>query len=71
MPRNTRPTTAYSVTLRELEVRRVTDVTPGMRRVTLTGAQLDTFTHADGFAEPAFDDDLRLLFAYPGETDPV
>ncbi|MBQ7804783.1 siderophore-interacting protein [Rhodococcus sp. (in: high G+C Gram-positive bacteria)] len=76
MPRNTRPTTAYSVTLRELEVRRVTDVTPGMRRVTLTGAQLDTFTNADGFAEPAFvstgfDDDLRLLFAYPGETDPV
>ncbi len=76
MPRNTRPTTAYSVTLRELEVRRVTEVTPGMRRVTLTGAQLDTFTNADGFAEPAFvstgfDDDLRSLFAYPGETDPV
>ncbi|MFC8934226.1 siderophore-interacting protein [Rhodococcus sp. NPDC057135] len=76
MPRNTRPTTAYPVTLRELEVRRVTDVTPGMRRVTLTGAQLDSFTNADGHVEPAFastgfDDDIRLLFAYPGETDPV
>ena len=76
MPRNTRPTTAYPVTLRELEVRRVTDVTPGMRRVTLTGAQLDAFTNADGHVEPAFastgfDDDIRLLFAYPGETDPV
>ncbi|MDV6276960.1 hypothetical protein R3Q06_26035 [Rhodococcus erythropolis] len=54
MPRNTRPTTAYPVTLRELEVHRVTEVTPGMRRVTLTGAQLDTFTNADGIAEPAF-----------------
>ncbi|MFE5641662.1 siderophore-interacting protein [Rhodococcus sp. NPDC056516] len=76
MPRNTRPTTAYPVTLRELEVRRVTDVTPGMRRVTLTGAQLDSFTNADGHVEPAFastgfDDDIRLLFTYPGETDPV
>ncbi|MFM9258979.1 siderophore-interacting protein [Rhodococcus sp. 5A-K4] len=76
MPRNTRPTTAYPVTLRELEVHRVTEVTPGMRRVTLTGAQLDTFTNADGIAEPAFastgfDDDIRLLFTYPGETDPV
>jgi NADPH-dependent ferric siderophore reductase len=62
--------------LRELEVHRVTEVTPGMRRVTLTGAQLDTFTNADGIAEPAFastgfDDDIRLLFTYPGETDPV
>lgn len=76
MPRNTRPTTAYPVTLRELEVCRVADVTPGMRRVTLTGTQLDTFTNADGHVEPAFtstgfDDDIRLLFAYPGETDPV
>ncbi|MDV8005830.1 siderophore-interacting protein [Rhodococcus sp. IEGM 1318] len=76
MPRNTRPTRAYPVTLRELEVHRVTEVTPGMRRVTLTGAQLDTFTNADGIAEPAFastgfDDDIRLLFTYPGESDPV
>lgn len=72
MPRNTRPTTAYPVTLRELEVHRVTEVTPGMRRVTLTGAQLDTFTNADGIAEPAFastgfDDDIRLLFTYPAK----
>lgn len=76
MPRNTRPTTAYPVTLRELEVCRVADVTPGMRRVTLTGTQLETFTNADGHVEPAFtstgfDDDIRLLFAYPGETGPV
>lgn len=76
MPRNTRPTTAYPVTLRELEVCRVADVTPGMRRVTLTGTQLETFTNADGYVEPAFtstgfDDDIRLLFAYPGEIDPV
>jgi len=47
-----------------------------MRRVTLTGTQLETFTNADGHVEPAFtstgfDDDIRLLFAYPGETDPV
>lgn len=76
MPQSFRPKTEYPVALRELEVLRVTDVTPGMRRVTLTGAQLGAFTTPDGlrnvaFASTGFDDDIRLLFAYPGEREPV
>ncbi|MGB4780400.1 siderophore-interacting protein [Microbacterium sp.] len=64
------------MTLREVAVARAIDVTPGMRRVTLVGAQLEAFTAADGSSQPpfdstGFDDDIRLLFPYPGETEPV
>ncbi|MET7397168.1 siderophore-interacting protein [Dactylosporangium sp. NPDC005572] len=64
------------MTLREVEVVRVVDLTPGMRRVTLAGAQLGEFTSANGFPQPAFDstgfdDDIRLAFCYPGQTEPV
>ncbi|MDK0523287.1 siderophore-interacting protein [Streptomyces sp. ML-6] len=66
----------FPVALRELVVARIVDVTAGMRRVTLTGDQLGTFTSADGtkwppFTSPGFDDDIRLLFPYPGESEPV
>ncbi|MFT3944079.1 MAG: siderophore-interacting protein [Ancrocorticia sp.] len=76
MPRHIRPTTVYPMALRELEVLRVADVTPGMRRVTLTGHQLAAHTTPDGleqkaFASTGFDDDVRLIFPYPGETEPV
>ncbi|MGO1852819.1 MAG: SIP domain-containing protein [Microbacteriaceae bacterium] len=52
------------------------DVTPGMRRITLAGEQLRAFTSANGFPQPAFespgfDDDIRLAFCYPGQTEPV
>nr|WP_257720786.1 siderophore-interacting protein [Microbacterium sp. XT11] len=62
--------------MRELAVRRVVDVTPGMRRVTLAGEQLGEFTGPDGRHHPAFssegfDDDIRLLFPYPGDERPV
>lgn len=55
---------------------RVTDVTPGMRRVTLTGDQLGSVSGADGtifpeFASTGFDDDVRLFFPYPGVDEPV
>ena len=64
------------MTLREVEVIRVTDPTPGMRRITLAGEQLRAFTSTSGFAQPAFestgfDDDIRLVFAYPGQLHPV
>ncbi|MFD4668775.1 SIP domain-containing protein [Lentzea sp. NPDC058450] len=64
------------MTLREVEVLRVVDLTPGMRRVTLGGAQLRAFTSATGFAQPAFeshgfDDDVRLVFRSPGHAEPV
>ncbi|HEX7096848.1 MAG TPA: siderophore-interacting protein, partial [Acidimicrobiales bacterium] len=76
MPKTSRRLTVHPLTLREVTVARVTDLTPGMRRITLAGPQLGPFTSANGFAQPAFDssgfdDSIRLLFCYPGETEPV
>lgn len=76
MPKTSRRLTVHPLTLREAEVVRVIDLTPGMRRVTLAGEQLGAFTSANGFPQPAFDspgfdDDLSLYFPYPGESEPV
>ncbi|WP_344487788.1 siderophore-interacting protein [Glycomyces endophyticus] len=76
MPKTSRRLTVHALTLREVEVVRVADLTPGMRRITLAGAQLREFTSADGHPQPAFDslgfdDDVRLVFPYPGRTEPV
>ncbi len=76
MPKTSRQLTVRPLTLREVQVARVLDLTPGMRRVTLAGAQLRAFTSANGFAQPAFestgfDDDIRLVFCYPGQAEPV
>jgi NADPH-dependent ferric siderophore reductase len=76
MPKTSRRLTVHPPTLRDVEVARVTDLTPGMRRITLTGAQLREFTSANGFAQPAFDssgfdDNIRLVFCHPGQTEPV
>lgn len=76
MPRRARPTVVHTIALRELEVARVVDVTAGLRRVTLTGDQLGSFTGSDGtvfpeFASNGFDDSVRLIFPYPGESEPV
>jgi hypothetical protein len=40
MPRTSRRVTVHSLTLREIEVVRVVDLTPGMRRITLGDGQL-------------------------------
>jgi len=76
MPKTSRPLTVHPLTLREVEVVRSVDLSPGMRRITLTGAQLREFTSANGFLQPAFessgfDDDVRLVFSYPGCAEPV
>ncbi|MFD8692547.1 SIP domain-containing protein [Streptomyces sp. NPDC059651] len=76
MPKTPRRLTVRPPTLREVEVVRTVDITPGMRRITLSGEQLRGFTTADGFARPAFestgfDDDLAFYFPYPGRPDPV
>ncbi|MFI6483643.1 SIP domain-containing protein [Nonomuraea sp. NPDC050663] len=76
MPKTTRRLTVHPPTLREVQVVRIVDLTPGMRRVTLSGEQLGEFTAAGGFVRPAFaspgfDDDLALYFPYPGQPDPV
>ncbi|MFJ7420531.1 SIP domain-containing protein [Streptomyces uncialis] len=72
--RSPRPVATFPIVLRELTVLRVADVTPGMRRVTLGGAQLGAF-HRDGLDLPAlrtdgFDDHVKFFFA-EGDAPPV
>ncbi len=55
---------------------RIADVTPGLRRLTLTGEQLEAHTTTEGFTQrefvsTGFDDDVRLFFPYPGHDEPV
>ncbi|WP_112134321.1 SIP domain-containing protein [Glycomyces dulcitolivorans] len=76
MPKTSRRLTVRPLTLREVEVVGVQDLTPGMRRITLAGDQLGDFTSANGFPQAAFDstgfdDDIRLVFRYPGHAEPV
>lgn len=49
---------------RLLEVKKVTDLTPSLRRVTLTGSELA------GFSSPGADDHVKLFFPAAGETAP-
>ncbi|MHA6781024.1 SIP domain-containing protein [Pseudonocardia saturnea] len=61
----------HPLVLRRVEVARVVDVTPHMRRVTVVGPELATFTR-DGIDLPAFvnesfDDHLKLIFAADGD----
>lgn len=60
----------HPLVLRCVRVAAVTDLTPRMRRVTLTGEQLGAFTQ-DGiarppFVSPGFDDHVKLIFAADG-----
>ncbi|WP_297008082.1 siderophore-interacting protein [uncultured Corynebacterium sp.] len=75
MPRRVRPVNLLTLTPRTLTVKKVADVTPGMRRITLTGDQLAGYT-VDGTDYPAFrsegfDDPFKMFFPYPGESEPV
>lgn len=61
----------HPIILRRVEVARAVDVTPRLRRVTLTGDQLGAFTR-DGlslpaFHSPGFDDHVKLIFAADGD----
>ncbi|MGW6985375.1 SIP domain-containing protein [Streptomyces sp. NPDC054932] len=72
--RSPRSVVTFPIVLRELTVLRVSDVTPGMRRVTLGGPQLHAFDHA-GLSLPAlrtegFDDHVKFFFAEEGR-EPV
>ncbi|MEY8566332.1 siderophore-interacting protein [Corynebacteriaceae bacterium 7-707] len=69
MPRISRDTDIYPITMRELEVLRIEDVTPGMRRVVFGGEGLRAHVR-DGEEVPAivsdgFDDDMRMIFPHP------
>lgn len=76
MPKTSRRLAVHPISLRELQVVRTTELTPGLRRLTLTGPELNAFTSTNGLAQPAFrsdgfDDDIRLIFPYPGKDEPV
>jgi NADPH-dependent ferric siderophore reductase len=60
-PRRVRHETRF----RQLIVAEVTDIAPAMRRITLTGPELE------GFHSPGFDDHVKLFFPRTGETGPV
>ena len=62
MPKLRRTTTTHVAVLRELEVVRVEDVTPGMRRLTLSGSDL---------AERSLDGSTLPAFASPDADRPV
>ncbi|GJE77095.1 NADPH-dependent ferric-chelate reductase [Methylorubrum suomiense] len=55
----------HPVVLRQLSVLRTVPLGPAMRRITLTGPDLD------GFASPGFDDHVKMFFAAPGHDRPV
>ena len=76
MPRTRREQLTFPINVRQLEVRRVTDLGPGMRRITLSGDQLGAFTTSDGIAVPAlrnegFDDHVKIIVAGAGQDAPV
>ncbi len=70
MPRSLRHLEIYPITTRTLEVLRVSDVTPGMRRVTLGGEQLAAHIAENGypvaaFRSDGFDDEGKLFLKHP------
>lgn len=76
MPKTSRSLTVHPISLREVKVTRITDLGPAMRRITFAGSQLSAFTSSNGLEQPAFrsdgfDDDIRLIFSYPGKDEPV
>ncbi|GAA1324393.1 siderophore-interacting protein [Leucobacter albus] len=69
MAKSIRPQLTYPISLRKLTVRRVYDVSAGMRRVELEGAELlggerDGFT-LPPFASDGFDDELKVFYPDP------
>ncbi|MGX2993783.1 SIP domain-containing protein [Streptomyces sp. JNUCC 64] len=68
--RSPRPVATFPIVLRELTVLRVSDVTPGMRRVTLGGPQLGAFRNGDidlpALRTEGFDDHVKFFFGEDG-----
>lgn len=69
MQRTTRETTVYPIAIRELQVQRVEDLSPHMRRVVLGGPGLDAHER-NGVAIPpfrstGFDDDVKIIVPDP------
>lgn len=76
MPGTLRPLTVFPITTRTLEVLRVADVTPGMRRVTLGGPELAAHVAANGypvaaFRSDGFDDEFKIILKHPDAEETV
>lgn len=66
MPRTSRPLQIHPIVLRRAEVLHVTDISPNMRRITLTGDDLASGEMGEGFQRPpfrsdGFDDHVKLV----------
>lgn len=71
MPRTIRSYDTHPITIREVQVAEILDVTPGMRRIIVTGPHLAAFER-QGFPQApvvsdGFDDHIKILFPQPGE----
>ena len=76
MARSSRRNDVHPISTRALNVLRVEDVTPAMRRVTLGGDQLRAFRSATGFAvadfrSTGFDDNLKIVLRHPDLDEPL
>ncbi|MFT4217986.1 MAG: SIP domain-containing protein [Micropruina sp.] len=76
MPRTCREQRTFPINVRRLRVARIVDLSPGLRRITLTGEQLGAFSTEDGIAVPplrseGFDDHVKVIVAGPGQDAPV
>lgn len=56
---------SHELKVRTLTVKRITDVTPSIRRITLTGDELN------GFVSSAPEDHVKVFFPLPGQTKPL
>lgn len=74
MPRTIREFVSFPITLREATVARIEDITPGMRRLVVTGPQLRAFTRLGHPQDPVrsegFDDHVKLVFPRADGTAP-
>ncbi|MEU3949754.1 siderophore-interacting protein [Streptomyces sp. NPDC029526] len=66
MPRSSRPLEIHPIVLRRATVADIVDVTPNMRRITLTGEELAEGVMGEGYHRPAFrsdgfDDHVKLV----------
>ncbi len=76
MPASLRQLDIFPITTRRLEVLRVTDVSPGMRRVTLGGPALRAHVAENGypvaaFRSDGFDDEFKLFMRHPDVVEAV
>ncbi|MEV6161421.1 siderophore-interacting protein [Streptomyces sp. NPDC052052] len=67
MPRTSRPLQIHPIVMRRAVVTRVIDVTPHMRRITLSGPELAAGEMGAGFERPpfrsdGFDDHVKMIF---------